>query len=158
MDPDQIVNYRQTLVTLRKELEQLSDSSSEAAETVTLDQSKVGRLSRMDALQAQQMAQETARRRKLQLQKIEGALRRMETDDYGYCFKCGDEISEVRLNIDPTSTRCKGCMEKYALSHRTPPLPVEPVEPDDLTISGKGSEPVRSWGTRDIPAAIFTPA
>ena len=112
MDQDQIVTFRQILVALRKELEQLSDSSSDAADTVTLDQSKVGRLSRMDAMQAQQMAQETTRRRKLQLQKIEGALRRMESGEYGYCFKCGDEIGEVRLNMNPTSTRCMVCMEQ----------------------------------------------
>ena len=112
MDPDQIVTFRQILVSLRKELELLNDTSSETTDTVMLDQSKVGRLSRMDAMQAQQMAQETTRRRNLQLQKIDGALRRMETDEYGYCFKCGDEIGEVRLNIDPTSTRCMGCMEQ----------------------------------------------
>ena len=112
MEPDQIVAFRQILVTLREELEQLNESSSEAADTVKLDQSKVGRLTRMDAMQAQQMAQETARRRKIQLQKIEGALRRMESGEYGYCFKCGNEIGEVRLNIDPTSTRCLVCMEQ----------------------------------------------
>ena len=112
MEPDQIITFRQILVALREELEQLNDSSSEAADTVTLDQSKVGRLSRMDAMQAQQMAQETTRRRKLQLQKIEGALQRLKTGDYGYCFKCGNEIGKVRLSIDPTSTRCMGCMEQ----------------------------------------------
>ena len=112
MEPDQIVAFRKILVALREELKHLNDSSSEAADTVTLDQSKVGRLSRMDAMQAQQMAQETTRRRKLQLQKIEVALRRVETNEYGYCFKCGNEIGEVRLNIDPTSTRCLVCMEQ----------------------------------------------
>jgi DnaK suppressor protein len=35
----------------------------------------------------------------------------METGEYGNCFKCDDEIGEVRLNIDPASTRCMGCME-----------------------------------------------
>ena len=112
MDQHQIVTFRQILVALREELEQLNDSSSEATDTVTLDQSKVGRLSRMDAMQAQQMAQETTRRRKLQLQKFEGALQRLETGDYDYCFKCGNEIGQVRLNIDPTSTRCMVCMEQ----------------------------------------------
>jgi len=65
----------------------------------------------MDAMQAQQMAQETARRRQLQLKKIDNALSRLETDEYGYCFKCGDEIGAARLNIDPASTRCMECMD-----------------------------------------------
>ena len=66
-----------------------------SADTVTLDQAKVGRLPRMDALQAQQMAQETARMRQVQLQRIDSALHRMDAGDYGYCFICGDEISSA---------------------------------------------------------------
>jgi DnaK suppressor protein len=69
----------------------------------------VGRLSRMDAMQAQQMAQETERRRQQQLMKVEGALRRMESGEYGYCFVCGEEIDLRRLALDPTNTRCIKC-------------------------------------------------
>ena len=111
MEQDQLDAFRQTLISLREEIDLLTIASSEAADTVTLDQSKVGRLSRMDALQAQQMAQETASRRKLQVQKIDGALRRMDAGDYGYCLICGEEIGAGRLNIDPATTRCIGCME-----------------------------------------------
>ena len=92
-------------------IEQLNADSREAADTVALDQSNVGRLSRMDAMQAQQMAQETARLRQLQLQKIDNALRRMDSEDYGYCFKCGGEIGAARLDFDPASTRCMDCMD-----------------------------------------------
>ena len=98
------------MISRREEIKQLSTHSKETAATVTLDQSTVGRLSRMDALQAQQMAQETARRRQLQLQQIDSALRRIEAGDYGYCFSCGDEIGVARLNFDPANTRCMGCM------------------------------------------------
>jgi DnaK suppressor protein len=111
MEQNQLDFFREALISLREEIAQLSTDSRDAADTVTLDQSKVGRLSRIDALQAQQMAQETARRRQVQIQKIDNALRRMATGDYGYCFKCGDEISAARLNFDPASTRCMGCME-----------------------------------------------
>ena len=112
MEQNQINAFRQTLISLREEIKKLEDTSREAAGTVALDQSKVGRLSRIDALQAQQMAQETARRRQLQLQKIDRALSRMNTGDYGYCLMCGEEIGAARLNFDPASTRCTGCMDK----------------------------------------------
>ena len=111
MDQNQIDVFRKALISTREEIEQLNRDSKDAAGTVALDQSKVGRLSRMDALQAQQMAQETTRRRQLQLQKIDNALRRMEADDYGYCFKCGEEIGTARLNFDPACTRCIACMD-----------------------------------------------
>jgi DnaK suppressor protein len=111
MDQKQLDTFRQTLKSLRVEIEQLNNISKEAAGTVTLDQSTVGRLSRMDALQAQQLAQETARRRQIQLQKIDSALRRMDAGEYGYCLICGDEIEAARLDFDPASTRCIGCMD-----------------------------------------------
>ena len=112
MEQDQIEALRYALVSLKGEIEQLKSTSSEASGTVALDQAKVGRLSRMDALQAQQMAQETARRRQVYLQKIDSALRRIDAGDYGNCFICGEEISAARLKFDPAGTRCIECMDK----------------------------------------------
>lgn len=107
----QLKEFKDALIAIREEIEELNSDSKSAADTVTLDQSKVGRLSRMDAMQAQQMAQETARRRQQQLLRIESALRRIETDDYGFCYKCGEAIEEARLKFDPASTRCINCVE-----------------------------------------------
>src|SRR3954465_3731881 len=45
------------------------------------------------------------------LNKIEEALRRLEEGTYGYCFECGEEISEKRLRALPFAVRCKGCEE-----------------------------------------------
>ena len=56
------------------------------------------------------MAQETARRRQLQLQKIDGALRRLNDGTYGDCVFCGEAIERARLEFDPASTRCMDCM------------------------------------------------
>ena len=111
MEQDQLDTLRQTLISLRDDIEQLTNDSSEAAGTVILDQSKVGRLSRMDALQAQQMAQEMARRRQIQLQKIDSALRRIDTGAYGYCLSCDEAIAVARLEFDPAVTRCIKCAE-----------------------------------------------
>ena len=111
MTKDQISKFKQTLLTQRDELQELEQEFSKSASTVVLDQSSVGRLSRMDAMQAQQMALETARRRQLQAQKIEGALRRIESGDFGYCYICEEEIDNRRLQADPSNTRCLKCAE-----------------------------------------------
>jgi len=111
MDQKQLDHFRQSLISSKDEIEQMSSINTEAAGTVTLDQSMMGRLSRIDALQGQQMAQETARRRKIQRQKIDNALRRMEAGQYGYCLICGDDIKPARLDFDPACTRCIGCMD-----------------------------------------------
>jgi len=112
MDDASLAEARENLLRLRAELQALEEASRGSGETVELDQARVGRLSRMDAMQAQEMALETGRRRKQQLQKIEGALRRIETGDYGYCFICGEEIDERRLAVDPTVSRCMECVGK----------------------------------------------
>ncbi len=62
-------------------------------------------------MQNQQMAQETLRRRRQQLQRVEGALQRIELDDFGYCALCDKELDNRRLDIDPTTTRCIECLD-----------------------------------------------
>jgi len=93
----------------RAELEELSAISSEARQTVELDQQSVGRLSRMDAMQQQAMAEAQERTRKRDLQRIELAERRLKDDEYGYCTECGEEIADGRLAIDPMAERCINC-------------------------------------------------
>jgi DnaK suppressor protein len=45
------------------------------------------------------------------LNKIEEALRRLDEGTFGYCFECGEEISERRLRALPFAVRCKECEE-----------------------------------------------
>lgn len=97
------------LLEVQSEIEELDSMSKASTATVTLDQSSIGRLSRMDALQGQQMALEAKRRRKPQLLRIKAALARMENGDFGYCASCGEEIAFGRLAIDPTAVRCVTC-------------------------------------------------
>jgi DnaK suppressor protein len=100
---------RKILIARREELEQLSQNSAEARETVTLDQASVGRLSRMDAIQQQAMAQATERQRAVEISRIENALKRLDEDEYGFCVECGEDISIKRLEIDPAATHCIKC-------------------------------------------------
>ncbi|MCP4757263.1 MAG: TraR/DksA family transcriptional regulator [Proteobacteria bacterium] len=112
MTEEEIEQIKQKLLRLRSELEEQEEIFKGIGDPVELDQAKVGRLSRMDAMQSQQMALEEARRRQHQLLKIEGALRRMESGEYGCCFVCGEEIDLRRLLFDATNTRCVECAEK----------------------------------------------
>jgi DnaK suppressor protein len=104
-----IEGYRVQLVERRAALQDLSASSSAARRPVELDQSRVGRLSRMDAMQDQAMALETARRREHELNRIESALQRVDDGEYGDCLKCGEVIAEKRLNFDPATPVCIAC-------------------------------------------------
>ena len=111
MKDAEIENIKQKLIRLESGLRDLEQASKDTTRPVELDQASVGRLSRMDAMQAQQMAVENARRRQQELARIEGALRRIESGEYGYCFGCGEAIDVRRLAVAPTSTRCVACAE-----------------------------------------------
>ena len=112
MTESEIEQCRQKLLSLRAELLALEGSSKEAAQPVELEQAGMGCLSRRDAMHAQQIVEEGPRQRKRQLQKIDGALRRIEAGEYGRCFVCEEELDDRCLSIDPTSTRCENCVEE----------------------------------------------
>lgn len=101
------------LLELQQQLITYQQTGKEAADTVELDQSRQGRLSRMDALQGQAMSQALNQRREIELQKISSALQRVESSDYGYCVKCGEEIAPKRLELDPATPLCIACAEKW---------------------------------------------
>jgi DnaK suppressor protein len=101
----------------RAELQGLQTSSEDQRRPVELDQTRVGRLSRMDALQSQAMSVETDRRRSIELGRIEAALERIAEGDYGYCLVCGEDIALQRLELDPTAATCISCARTSEIKH-----------------------------------------
>jgi len=106
-----ITKYKKSLLAMKQSLLQAQETGDQAEQTVELDQTRVGRLSRMDAMQAQAMSIETGRRRRQKLRQIEGALERIEEGEFGYCRECGEDIAAARLDVDPTALLCIVCAE-----------------------------------------------
>jgi len=111
MNDEEIEQFRHKLVNLRSELQDLVESSIEATGRGEPDQTGIGSRSLMNTLLMQQRAQEGARRRQRQLLKIDGALRRIESGEYGTCFICEEDLDVLRLSEDPAITRCVKCIE-----------------------------------------------
>ncbi len=63
----------------------------------------------MDALQQREMALAAQRRRDVELTRIEAALERMNSGDYGYCVSCDEDIAVGRLKSDPAEPLCVDC-------------------------------------------------
>jgi DnaK suppressor protein len=77
----------------------------------------IGRLSRMDATQQQEMAAGQQRRIEQERQQIDAARQRIEQHRYGRCLRCQNEIPCERLKVRPTTTlclECQGDLEKKA--------------------------------------------
>lgn len=105
----ELEHFRQRLLQIQRELRALLATGEDAARVVELDQTSVGRLSRMDALQGQAMSQERARRRQTELQRIAAALRRLDRGEYGDCLDCGEPIDVRRLEMAAAVTLCIRC-------------------------------------------------
>ena len=108
MDADCINYFRSRLEALAKEVNEDLNTSKDSAGIVELDTS-IGRLSRMDAMQNQQMALELKRRRENQLLRIENAYKRMDEGRYGICGKCRKPIDDARLEVFPDVVTCVSC-------------------------------------------------
>lgn len=100
---------RRRLLVEREALMDVSTASAGSRDPVELDQTSVGRLSRMDAMQQQAMALATERRRAAVLARIDAALSRIETGEYGWCQHCGEPIAPGRLALDPAIPTCVAC-------------------------------------------------
>ena len=107
----QVAELRTRLESERIELKALVQGADGRSGTVELDGS-MGRLSRMDALQQQEMALAQARLAATRLKVVVGALRRVETDDYGWCPDCGEPIGFKRLFARPEAPFCVACTQK----------------------------------------------
>lgn len=103
---------RKQLVALRDSLQGMAATGDASAAVVELDQSRVGRLSRMDAMQAQAMAKASVQRRDAMLRRISAALQQIDDGEYGICDDCGQAINPKRLDIDPTATQCIDCASR----------------------------------------------
>lgn len=100
---------RGRLVDLVAELEGALRTSAESAAPVVLDQSSVGRLSRMDAMQQQAMAKATRQKTQLRLTQCKVALSAFDRDEYGVCRKCEEPIGYRRLSAKPEAPFCLEC-------------------------------------------------
>ena len=111
MEADRLTFFRELLEAKAKEAKDYLESSKDSAGVVELDTS-IGRLSRMDAMQDQQMALELRRRKENQLLRIQGAMDRMSQGTYGLCLSCKEPIADDRLEFAPDAVVCVKCSSR----------------------------------------------
>lgn len=103
----------QQMLQLKLQLQQVLDGQHQKAEPVILDQQAVGRVSRIDAIQQQEMAKAGEQHTAQRLMAINKALRHFEEGDYGYCEQCGLSINVARLKIKPEAQYCIQCQSEH---------------------------------------------
>lgn len=109
--------FRTRLEIRRAELTQLLAAGRWSDRPVSPDKA-IGRLTRQDALQQQQMAAELMRRSEQELLRVEHALRAIEQGTYGVCQRCEEPIAVARLNATLFATLCVRCAEQRSTGAR----------------------------------------
>ena len=108
-DDKNLKEFKKLLEERRDAILSVKGGHEKAAGTVELDQSRVGRVSRMDALQQQAMSAAVGLRAQQEHAGIEAALRRIDNGEYGLCVACGEDIVVNRLRANPSVTTCIRC-------------------------------------------------
>ena len=109
MDTKTLARFKLALEQRRAELTEHQDASAKGRDPVALDQQSVGRVSRIDAMQQQAMAQAQERQRTREVVRISQALVRIDGNEFGWCLECGEDIPAKRLEIDPAAALCVRC-------------------------------------------------
>ncbi len=111
MDSHTVKKFQDALIKKKSELQHLSSITELDRQPVQLDQSTLGRLTRINAIQSQEMQLETERRREIEFIRIDAALKKIEAGDFGICESCKLEIPLKRLALNPSATRCVECAQ-----------------------------------------------
>jgi len=105
---DQIIELEVRISDEIENLEAESVSTAVEREAISPDVS-IGRLSRLDSMQIQEIAKETQRRRDERLPRLKDALDRIDMDEYGKCNGCRQWIAFARLKEQPEAPFCGSC-------------------------------------------------
>jgi DnaK suppressor protein len=110
LSSEQAEELRRSLLALREELQQLLSITRESTKPVNLDE-PIGRLTRMAAIQQQNMSAANRRAFDLRIRQVQQALALMDRDEYGLCRRCEDPIGFPRLKARPESPYCLNCQD-----------------------------------------------
>lgn len=110
LETDELIELE---IIARDELDRMErehDEDLSSRDAVSPDKA-IGRLSRLDSMQMQEMAKEAARQREIRMHRLREALKKMDTGEYGICTACGEWIDYERLVARPEILKCGDCEE-----------------------------------------------
>lgn len=108
----QLQRFRARLLAERDEIDALLDRTSADSRPVDLGL-PIGRLSRMDAMQMQGMAQLNRRQLEIRRERIKVALAALDDGSYGACRACKSAVDLARLEAHPEVPFCLSCQESF---------------------------------------------
>ena len=111
MDKKTRENIRKILMEQKTQLEKDIENLVELAQPVSPDNA-IGRITRMEALNDLTVHKANLSKAKKRMELLEKAERRLESEDFGLCLRCEEEIQIKRLELLPESQICMNCINK----------------------------------------------
>lgn len=119
MASENLARYKAALLDMQAAVAEQLDTITAQCKPVEPDQA-LGRLTRNDAMQSQQLALHQRDRLLAQQTRIKGALERVDAGTYGTCLSCKQPIDPRRLDAAPDSPLCVACIEQYQANRNSP--------------------------------------
>ena len=98
------------IVTLKKDISSLEEKTKPIAPDCSL-----GRLTRQEMIQEQQVNEHALHESEIRLNKLKYALGKVDKEDYGICMECEEDILFERLMLVPESSHCVSCKQELGL-------------------------------------------
>ncbi len=105
---DDIIKIEQQASNELAHLQAEIKASEDEVATISPDKA-IGRLSRLDAMQMQEVAKAAQRRREDRVTALQNALDRIDSGRFGQCELCKEWITLARLQAQPEAARCGNC-------------------------------------------------
>jgi DnaK suppressor protein len=139
---DQLEGFRRRLLAMSAQVEALLTQTEADTRPVDLEL-PIGRLTRIDAIQMQAMAQQNRRQVEARGQQVAAALNAFGAGTYGLCRHCKGPISLRRLEVLPETPFCLDCQESFEQERK-----YRPSTPPSLAGTGHQQERGASGFTR----------
>lgn len=109
---DQLEQFQERLLAMGAQIDALLTQTESDTKPVDLEL-PIGRLTRIDAIQMQAMAQQNRRQLEIRGQQVAAALSAFRSGTYGLCRHCKGPISLRRLEVLPETPFCLDCQESF---------------------------------------------
>jgi DnaK suppressor protein len=113
LSPQQLEDFKSRLLAAKESAKAVLEQGAADQKPIEAVGQTMGRLSRMDAIQVQAMAQMSRHQIEIRLKQIDASLAQWEAGNYGVCRNCKSPIGIPRLEVLPEAPFCMACQEGF---------------------------------------------
>lgn len=112
LSEQQLQDFHQRLLNAKSDTEAILDQTVGDSKPVDMEL-PIGRLTRIDAIQMQAMAQMNRHQLEIRLKQIDASLQAFAQGTYGICRHCKGPVHLGRLEVLPETPFCVDCQDSF---------------------------------------------